>query len=415
MADATELLDPEKLKLQEDLDDEQKDALREKILKEQQQEDSGEDEGEEENKTGEGEENEDKNKSAETDKEKNEEEEEEKPKEDEEEKEGEEAGKKKEESEELKPYEKALLEAKDEDLSEEEKGIKAELQERVEGQKEIEAKAETLSKEKNISLEDAKAKVISQRNILKKYDNDPEKLAKAVQENQSGYSKLENKVKELEEKLESGGGQQHPNLKPGEAIINGKHYTADQVRTHLIESYKQEKPKLTEDMDDEKVYQLAVEALQSKQEAARLKQGQKLAEKAEDVREKTLNELPEEVSEFKGDIATVLKNTPNEVLANPQWKPDAAILWARGKHYSNAKIKEIEQKAFKRGMERAQILGIKVNQPVTKTKPTSKTKPATSKLSEAEKERALSMYKSLDSKTDEEKYAMYLDYKKSVN
>ena len=107
---------------------------------------------------------------------------------------------------------------------------------------------------------------------------------------------------------------------------------------------------------------------------------------------------------------------------------DDIIAWARGRHYTPEKLKELEDSAFKRGQENAKILGEKVSTPPSS--PSGKKEPSHSPdkevelLSKSDKDEALNMFDGIKIWDEQRKFKEYIsvmkdtgrwDSKKGVN
>ena len=377
----TSVISEETLKSQTtDLTDEQKDAIREEVVKEFEKPDDEEPIAEK------------------TD-------DDEAPESDDEDKETPEAKTAREEKE-RKDADDVLLKKPETELSDEEKTRKADLVKQKE-ESEIAEESKSLALEKKISVEDAKKELESYKKISEKYKNNPKEMAKALLNSQREFLKLQQEHNKLKDE------PRPSELKEGEAIVDGKKLSKEEVRTILVEGYRKEYPDIAEEMDDDKVYKLAVTRLKDKQSAMWESEQKELSGKAIEKRSQLLGSLTETEKEYSDQIKGLLEQTSNQVLMHPDWSFEDVKSWARGRYFTPEKLEELRTESFKKGAEEAKILGVKEREQKGSTN--GKTPPAkkavASQLTEDEKEQALSMYR-MDGISDEQKFEMFIDYKK---
>ena len=300
---------------------------------------------------------------------------------------------------------KELLEKPEEELSEGDKKKKAILL-KDKAEADFNQEAEAFSKEKNIPLDDAKKELVSYNKIAEKYKNNPKEMAKALLSSQREFLKLQDEHKKLKD------APQPANLKPGEAIIGGKLHSAEQVREILITGYREENPELTDGMEEDKIYKLAVAQMKERQKSAQETANKQLSLDAKEKRSKVLSGLSDSEKEYSEEITTLVNDTPDHVIMHEEWSLDDVKAWARGRYFSPEKVEDIRKEAFKKGREEAEILGVKENESPKpssgKTPPKKKT--FAEQLTEEDKDRARNMYRT-EGLTDEQKFEMFLDFK----
>ena len=233
--------------------------------------------------------------------------------------------------------------------------------------------------------------------IQEKYGKDPVKMGKTLLHLQRAYGESQEKLKQLSDVP-----------KEGQIVWNGKTLSMEESREKLIEMYRGAYPKITEDLDDEKIHELAV--TEYKKEYARFVEKQKteVATKAVAKREELLATLREEDKPFLKDIKAILDRTEDSEVFAKDFDFSDYVYWARGRNFHKV-LKEREDAAYKRGLEQKKILGAKPDG--SNTEPKGSPKPGKSvSLSESDKTRALAMYQSLEI-TDVEKFKMYQEFK----
>jgi hypothetical protein len=385
MTAPAEVLNPEVLKTQSALNDDQRDALYEEAVKEREKdaeekpeektpEEKTEEKPAEEDKAPEPEKEKDTQKSPEELK-----------------------------REALEKTNKEILEKPEKDLTKDELAKRVILVKQKD-EAELSARVDVFAKEKNIPAKQAREELESYRKIAEKYQKDPEKMAQAMLGLQREYNATREELKKIQT------APRQSDLKHGEAIINGKKLSAPEVREILIEGYRKENPAITEDMEDDKVFQLAVVRIKEKQAVQDEAYQNRLVITAKEKRSKVLSEVSEDDKDYVEEIEGLINETPDHVIVDQQWDYDAVKNWARGRYFTNDRIEEIRKEAFKKGQEEAEILGLKEKETPPQGKAPSKGKSVSMQLTADEKTRALEMYRT-EGLTDEQKFEMYIDFK----
>ena len=320
--------------------------------------------------------------------------------------EGEEEGKE-EESEEGK-------EKKDESESEAgkkdgEEGKKDEKKEPTAAEKKAAEEAEKKAKEEfeksvliymdehSISEKQAREELEEGAKIQEKYQKDPVRMARALLNLNRAYSESQAKLKEITE-----------TPKENQLMLNGKLLSPEESREKMVEMYRKAYPKLTEDLDDDKVHELSV--AEYKKEYARFIEKQKLelVSKAASKREELIKSLREEDKPFLKDIKAILDKTDDAEIFAKDFDFSDYVYWARGRNFHKF-LKEREDAAYKRGLEQKKILGAKPDGTGEEPKGSAKGG-KTVTLTDDEKVRALAMYESLQI-SDAEKFKLFTEYK----
>ena len=319
----------------------------------------------------------------------------------------------------------SIMAKPDEELSAEEKQRKAELTEKnpdLAFQEEVKAYA----KAENLTVDEAKSVLEAERKIVEQHQGDPKKLARTVRSAQSGYSKLEAKIKHDQERASAV-------LKENEIIIGGKKMTFDEAKEQMIPAFRNrytgksfkvgDKETPIAELDDEKVFELAKTQYQQQVKAHTEKIQEQIAADAKKKRDEITSKLPSHALPFKDQFVEILGFVKDSTILDDDFDPDFVLNSARGAFYTPEKIKELEIAAFNKGRENAKILGLK-NSPQG-TGSTGSVKPKAdspdadvASLTEEHKKRALDMFQgaTFDNAGWDEarKYREYVDHLKSV-
>lgn len=345
---------------------------------------------------------------------------------------GEGGGKPKTEEEELTAFtqadesgRKAILEAKKAELDAEadpdrKVALEAVLA-KMAGVQEAEAKPEftdqeiqDLADELGVLEDEAKKILESEVAIAKKYEKDPRKLARAYRHLQSMHSKTAADLKAIKDQIENPpiqAEQLEDVINRGKLVLSGKVVTRQQV----IDSYREKNEDIAEDMEDDKVFRLAVREIRQNLADNAKKQIEAVKTEAAKRRETLLAELPEENKKFVPMIKPMLDNMPDNRVIQDTFNLDDIVSWAKGRRYDRD-IAAARKEAYEKGKEEAKILGAKANPPAgsgttKKAAESAKGKGGAGKLTEAEKVEALNMFagSSYSHMTDEDKYNEYAD------
>lgn len=310
------------------------------------------------------------------------------------------------ETEEAKKADEDLLKKPEEELSAEDKTRKADLL-KVQEENAFNEDAKNLALEKTISVEDAKKELESYKKIAEKYKGNPKEMAKALLHSQREFLRLQDEHNKLKTQ------PQPKDLGEGESIIDGKRFTREETKKMLVETYRKEFPEVSEDMDDDKVFKLAVDRIKVKQESLHEANMKELSGQAKEKRSELINSLKDSEKEYSAEIKGLLEKTADHILMHPDWSFDDVKSWSRGRYFTPEKIEEVRKEGYKKGLEEAKILGVKgdANRGSNNGKPPVKSKGVAEQLTAEEKETALGMYK-MDGIPDEKKYEMYMDFKK---
>jgi hypothetical protein len=313
--------------------------------------------------------------------------------------------------------EKRILEAKEEDLSEEDKTKKVEIVKAQEENKSKEAEKEIAdyAKEHNISTEEARQDLESIVKIQEKYKGDPKQLAKANLHLQRLYSKTEEEAKALKEAKPAI--PQDITVEAVEAAIvkgvlnvDGKAITKEMT----IEAYRNAYPDLTDDLDDEKVFKLAAKEYKQQIDKVRSEEKSQIAVKAKEKRETIFAAIPEADKKFIPDIKPIIEKLSDAQVMHDSFTVDTYVTYAKGMSFDET-VKKLEddkkafgEKEYKRGLEEAKILGVKRTPGGNAPKGSGDVT-----LTDSQRQRAREMFDNPDI-TEEKAYQLYKDYLKET-
>lgn len=269
-----------------------------------------------------------------------------------------------------------------------------------------------LKENEGVSEEDARKVVEGEIAIADKYGRDPLKIARAYRHQQSEFSKADTRARELEEtnkrlQLEV---NMSKDFKPEELFS-----TEDKkvTREDVIDAYRKSYPKVTEEKEDEEVYEMAkrdtIQELRH-QDAAQQKE---MASRAGEKRRKLIAELPEDAQKYKGDLEALVSRVPDGRVIQDDYDLQDAIYWCKGREFDKA-VKSAEEKGYRRALENKRIVGNA--SPAAKASSKTKKQKAKYNLTEAQKREAERMFES-DPIPVEKKYELYqeiVDHNKAI-
>jgi hypothetical protein len=322
-----------------------------------------------------------------------------------------------------KKQEETLLNAKDEDLSAEDKTKKAEIVKARETEKAQaeQAEIETYAKDNNVSIEEAKADLESIAKIQEKYKGDPKQLAKANLGLQRIWKKTEAESKALKDgkgpagvvPMEVTAEAALKHMEDGKVPIDGKPATREQI----IDLYREMNPDLTETLDDDTVLKVAAKEYAEKINAGLAEQRAQIGSKAKEKRESLVSTLSDTDKPFWVEAKSIIDGLSDEMVMDERFDAKTYISFVKGKQFDTLKAKfeaekkEYGEKEYNRGLEEAKILGIK--RPagsgggnIPKVKITT--------LTDDQKKRAEDMFDN-PGITKEKAYQMYREYIEETN
>jgi hypothetical protein len=277
----------------------------------------------------------------------------------------------------------------------------------------FEQEVQAYAKESNLSVEEARTELESVGKIVDKYKGDAKQLAKANLHMQRTYSKTAEELKALKEAKPSVPEKEITidtvikAIDEGKITLNGK--TA--MREEVISAYREQYPDVTETIDDEAVLKLAskemIDGIKKHRESFAKETESKAKEQAKEKKQKLIADLSAADKQFLPEIEPILNRISDSAILNEHFSVTDMVLWAKGKKFDQA-IKEAEERGFKRGKEDPTIVGSKPQEGSQITKKAGGKKTRT--LTADEKERALDMYESAADLSDEQKFEMFVDY-----
>ena len=322
---------------------------------------------------------------------------------------------------------KKVLEAKEEDLNEAQKARKAELvkvkdeEGSEEGRKKaFDAEVKAYMAETEVSEEAARKDLESIGKIVENFKGDPKKLAKSHLHMQRLQARTTDELKAAKERSEQAAMPEitikslTEMVEKGELKSKGKPVT----REDMIERYRDQNSDAAEGLEDEVVFRMACQHLKGHIEGVRRDSVSQVGVQAVEKRTKLMAGLSAEDKKFLPQIKVVMKNYADSYVMTDEFDIENTIRWARGekKLFSTA-VKDAEERGFKRGTEARKILG-EIKQPGEGSGTKPKKGPGTNKstLSDAEKRRAEETFENNNIPLDRkyELYAEILEHEKQL-
>ena len=267
--------------------------------------------------------------------------------------------------------------------------------------------------EHKVPEEDARKELEHIGKVGEKYGHDPKKLAKANLQLQRELVKIQEKAK-VDARPAPVRAEQIPLDTMVKLIEDGKLTSGDKAlsKEHIIKSFRDQYPDITEDLEDTKVIQMAAKELRDQfiaQDKLTLEQIEKVAKAR---REELIAALDEDDKSFKDIIQPMLEKTPDSTVLEKEYDLDALLRFARGdKEVIKSKIDAAYQRGLKQGKEEAVILGNKP--PIGGGAPSSKKDTGSvkiSKLTSDQKKRANEMFDNQDAfPTEDSRFLAYIE------
>lgn len=292
----------------------------------------------------------------------------------------------------------------DEDLSDEQINRKNDLIKAKKDKDDLfETDAKALSEEHNVSIDEAKKQIEAEDKFSEKYGKDPRKLARTARELQQVNSKNEAKIKELEEQRFA------VDLGEGEIMMGGQVMKKDVLVDAYLKEFPKEKDRAIRefdkknpddfDLDEDEKWEKAKSIVFSwiKQDLiSASRKNMKDRETVVSIEAKTkkdtlISNISEADKKYIPSVKKILDHTPNGVILGKSFDLKALLNHERGKPDNLKNLEKVaEERGYKRGLEKANILGVKGG-PEKKTG-IQKGKNSTFGLSKAAQTDALQMF-----------------------
>lgn len=298
----------------------------------------------------------------------------------------------------------AALAKKEEERTDEEKAlVKANDDEQKRLDEEaFKKEAEEYADQENVPLKVAKERIAKIRDTVKKFEGDPKKIAKALYHTQAAWARSQNELKAI---------QSAP--KNGEIRVNidGKLIALEEepAKSQAIAMFREKKPELTQDLDDEKVFALAKEIIVENRKRLIEKRTADIRTAAEKKREEVLSGIDESDKPFLEDVKKALSQVSDQEILDEEFSPLDYVFWARGKQYHKA-VADAEKRGYERGMQEKKILGKSSGGSASGSSPKKK-EGSGGGLTEEQKKEALKMFEEQDI-SEERKFELYADFLK---
>jgi len=323
------------------------------------------------------------------------------------------------ETEKLAAENQRLLDAKPEDLSDEDKvtrealvkaDVDAKAVKEAEDKKlkeQLDSEVKSYATEHKISEDEARTDFESREKILEKYKSDPKQLAMANLHLQRMYTKSQETLKAAEEAKPLKAAKDMSSEDYLKMIDEGQITYKDKVldRESAISLYKENNPDITDGLEDEAVLKLVAKELKEWGLKQREKKMQETSAIAKEKRVSVINSLSDSDKKYLPEIQPILDKFPDIAILSEHFNVNELVYNVKGKHYDQD-IKEFGDKEYKRGLAQARIIGQKG--PVGQGSQVPKVKTSKIVLNDKQKAEALSMYEGTTF-TDEEKFANYAE------
>ena len=225
----------------------------------------------------------------------------------------------------------------------------------------------------------------------KGFSYDPVKMARSIRSSQSEYGKLQNKIKELEATKE-----ETPEIQISDQGMRTK--TAFYKKDDLLDMYKKDYPELTEDLEDDKVWELVKQHTAThikEDESKRVSQAKLLADdKIDDI----VNNLSDKDKEFSKDLKDILRFSDPVIVSKNDFDPVHYLNAIKGQYFDE-RIKNAREEAYKRGRE-----SVRIKVPSGSSKGHTPSKRKTVSLSSSDQKEALSLFSTLEDQDAFEAY-----------
>lgn len=248
-----------------------------------------------------------------------------------------------------------------------------------------------------LTYAEAREDIEKTKAIVEKYKNDPFEMARALRSTQSAYDK----VKHQEVKKD----QIFRRMDDNQFLSQSRAHF-EQNKDKFVGQYRDRFPAKSELMTDDAIIDDLVERSLNDYREYADKQEIELRNKASQRRDQLLSSIKESDRRFLPDVKAVIeKSSDHQILGD--FDINNVVYWAKGQRY-DADIKAAEDRGFKRGQEQTKIIGAKTGGDGTNP-PKKPVETFGTKLTKAQKDRAVEMYPAEDGYSAEKAYQMFME------
>jgi hypothetical protein len=262
----------------------------------------------------------------------------------------------------------------------------------------------------DVTEEEAREIYQKDKNIIEKYGKDPLKMAKAYRLSQSEYMRKAEEAEKLGKQLQAMQLQAEMGRDFQPEKVLSASLGKEVSREEVIASYRRQYPGITKDLEDDAVYDHVKKDTLDKLRENSTRHAQMVKEKAKDRRNILIKSIPDDVKEYRNEIEQALESVPDNRVVSKDFSLNDIIYWTRGKHFSDIdkKIKEAENRGFKRGVEQRKIAGRKTSGGGSPRTKKTNDKAKYHGLDEKQRQKALDYFAN-NPITETRKYALYAE------
>lgn len=316
-----------------------------------------------------------------------------------------------------------ILEADESSLTEEDKTKRTELVKQREeaATAEFEKEVAEYAAEHKLETDLVRKEFEASNGVLEKYNKDPKLIARAYVNSQKELAKMQAHIKDIEAKQS----RIEPvksitvediatTIENNEFIVPNQQTGKQMVITKdmVIERYRDANADIVADLDDDKVFKMAVKEFKAEVDKASIAKKADISVKAREKRLASYDSLKETDREFLSVVKPLVDKLSDEQIMSDGFDVNTFVVYAKGMNYEDRIKKLISEKEehgkkeYERGLQQAKILGVKATP--SGSAPSSDTSVS---LNDEEKRRAVAMYGDLPGVTKEKAYEMYQDFK----
>ena len=200
------------------------------------------------------------------------------------------------------------------------------------------------------------------------YNEVTQPFAKAYRNLQSKTTQDSQKLKAYEEQMQTQSMAQTYTVETIDQAIQQGQVPDSQGRlmseAQVLEAYRNFKPKLTEDMEDDKVRRLAAEAYKTEWDNQQKQYFGSLKTKSKEKRLEILQNIPEVDKEFLPEIRSLMEATNEQTVVSNDFTPDRIIRFVKGGKYDALRAE------FDKKVKEARLAGIEEGKKLSEEKPT---------------------------------------------
>ncbi len=265
-------------------------------------------------------------------------------------------------------------------------------------EEDLDARITKLAEKNEITYAEAKDDIEKTDKMIEQFKNDPREMAKALRSKDREYDKLKNELSKKEAVKEP----VFRKLSESQFLKAAKDKMNEDPDKYA-DLYREKYPARSERMSDEEIIEEVADKEWMGYQRFSIEKEKELITKARTVRDDFISGIVETDRKFIPEVKAILSQLQDVDILQKDWNPDYIMMLAKGRAY-DADLKEAREGGLNAGKEDTKILGM-IKTGGGKQKPV--TKASSTKLNQAQKDQAESMFTADDGYEPDKAWKMF--------